>query len=98
MERKQTRLILLETLHSMIVDLSSPIYNGFISCKIDSTFSNNIIPDSKENKEINIFSADSKVSNIFYYLSSLNIISLKIIFFNSNISFSYSISIKSTGT
>jgi hypothetical protein len=71
-ERKETRLILLETLHSMIIDLSSPIYNGFISCKIDSTYSNNIIPESKENKEIKIFSADPNVSNIFYYILFTN--------------------------
>ena len=64
-EKDQQRLHLLKILHEMIINTSSPLYNGFITCKLDPTFSKNLLgKDHDEVEEVELFSTDAAVLSI----------------------------------
>jgi Ca2+-binding EF-hand superfamily protein len=63
--RDQQRIKLLKVLHEMIINTSSPLYNGFITCKLDPTFSKNLLEkDDDEYEDVELFSAESEVLKI----------------------------------
>jgi hypothetical protein len=64
---------LLGALLAMIKDPLSPLYSGFVSCKIDPTYSKNF-PDGSGSEDIaNIFSTDETVLKIMNKYKDVNL-------------------------
>jgi Ca2+-binding EF-hand superfamily protein len=62
-ESLEKRQELMSALHDMIVDTSSPLYHGFLTCNIDASYSNNLIGvGSTESNQT--FSTEPKVKAI----------------------------------
>lgn len=65
--RIEIRSKLLEMLHDMLIDPSSVLYNGFITSKVDPSFSANLVENTIEKEEIEqheIFSNDVDIMRI----------------------------------
>ena len=62
-ERIEAQRKLLFTLHEMIADTSSPLYNGFITCKVDPGFSKHLIEDEALDEE-EVYSAEPSVLEV----------------------------------
>ena len=65
--KDQERVKLLKLLHDMIINTSSPLYSGFITCKLDPTFSKNLLDKGEgeaEGEEVELFSTDPAVLGI----------------------------------
>ena len=54
---------LLNKFHSMLVDAFSPLYTGFVTCKLDPTFSENF-PRELEDQMTPVFSSDPTILKI----------------------------------
>jgi len=52
---------LLKSLHEMVTDTTSVLYNGYITCKLDPTYSQNLV-ESEASEEL--FSADARVLSV----------------------------------
>lgn len=61
--KDQERARLLKLLHEMIINTSSPLYSGFITCKLDPTFSKNLL-EHEDGDEVELFSTDPVVLSI----------------------------------
>jgi hypothetical protein len=52
-------------LHEMVVDKTSPLYQGFITCKLDSSYSKNLIESNSDTGDIEFVSPDENIQDIF---------------------------------
>jgi len=59
--RLQEQQNLLKSLHEMVMDTTSELYNGYITCKLDPSYSQNLV-DSETLEEV--FSADARVLSV----------------------------------
>lgn len=56
---------ILEHLHEMVVDKSSPLFQGYITCKLDSSFSKNLIESNSDIEDIEFVSPVANIQDIF---------------------------------
>lgn len=61
-ERFELQRTLLARLHTMVLNPTSPVYSGFITCKLDSSFSAHMV--EKELHEEDLFSSEPEVLGI----------------------------------
>lgn len=69
-EREERYDSLMARLHDLVTDTTSIIYNGFITCKLDPSYSNNLIG---RKAEVEIFSSDRKVLEIMHRYKDVQI-------------------------
>ena len=69
-ERLRKQKQLLKTLHDMVLDTTSLIYNGYVTCKLDPSYSQNLI-DSFEAEDV--FSTDARVLSIMNHYKDVNL-------------------------
>ena len=55
---------LMAKLHDLVTDITSPIYNGFQTCKLDPSYTNNMI--RKKATDVEIFSSERKVLDVLH--------------------------------
>ncbi len=64
-QAEQARLVkqqnLLRSLHEMVIDTTSVLYNGYVTCKLDPSYSQNLV-DMEDIDEV--FSSDARVLNV----------------------------------
>ena len=60
-ERQEHQHMLLERLHTMVLNSTSPLYSGFITCKLDSSFCANMV---EQDFDEDFFSSEPEVVNI----------------------------------
>lgn len=63
-EREAIREKLLTTLHGLVQDQYSVLYQGFLTSKLDPSFARNLLPKGMEEEEITAFSSDAEVLEI----------------------------------
>lgn len=62
-EREEQQKSLLTRLHAMVINSASPLYYGFITCKLDSTFAAHMV---EEEEEDDLFSSDPAVLSVMH--------------------------------
>ena len=62
-QREDTQKHFLTRLHAMVLNVTSPLYHGFVTCKLDSTFAAHFIDDDEGDDE-DMFSADPAVLDV----------------------------------
>ena len=72
-ERVDIRSKLLWTLHEMVSDSSSVLYNGFVTSKLDPSFSANLLDKSEEEEEIVPYSTDPEVLSIMEHYRDIQV-------------------------
>jgi len=73
LERIDMRSKLLWSLHDMVTDPSSILYNGFVTSKLDPTFTANLIDKEEEEDEIVPYSSDPQVLRIMEQYKDIHV-------------------------
>jgi Ca2+-binding EF-hand superfamily protein len=63
-ERMEHRRRLLKTLLDMLADRTSPLYTGFVTCKLDPTYERNLRSDYDDMTEVPMVSTDGEIADI----------------------------------
>ena len=64
-EERETRYdALMAKLHGLVTDITSPIYNGFQTCKLDPSYTNNMM--GQKASEAEIFSSERRVLDVMH--------------------------------
>jgi Ca2+-binding EF-hand superfamily protein len=69
-EREERYDKLMQKLHDMVTDTTSIIYNGFITCKLDPSYSHNLVGSKAE---VEIYSSDRKVLEVMHRYKDVQI-------------------------
>lgn len=72
-ERVDIRSKLLWSLHEMIADPASLLYNGFVTSKLDPSFAANMLERSEEDDEITPYSTDPEVLRIMEHYKDIHV-------------------------
>ena len=60
-EREDLQRALLQRLHAMVLSVTSPLYHGFITCKLDSSFAAHMVEHDDGDEDEELFSAEPAV-------------------------------------
>lgn len=74
MERVDIRSKLLWSLHELISDSSSALYNGFVTCKLDPSFALNMLePGAAEEEDVVPYSTDPEILSIMEHYKDIQL-------------------------